>query len=527
MIEAANEYGRQWAGFFGLAVLQNTVFLGLVFLALYVFRRAPARIKYIIGAVGTLKLLVPPFLPLSFVGSSSTVLSTVPYLASNIVFTSSPAGPTPGSVPAPALDVLGLMFIVWAGAAALYLFYALVTTCRLAARLRAATEIPVDPAFDDLDVQGVKILRSDRISLPLTVGVFPRRIYVPDTWEQWSEGCRKMAVRHELAHIKRHDGLFLVMEILARALYFFHPLVWLLSRRLEGYREMACDDASTGVEQDSRLRYSRNLVEIAETVARDTLTCQSASALLRRKNALLKRVSYQMKEELMRSVSKKTMAMLLASLTLLILPLSWYQTGAAPEPPAPDKNTTASASGAKSSSGMQTIDVSIKSADKIDVSGSAVTLESFGETLDEVAKGDPGTYVINLICANDVPMWVVFDVQRNLQKRDLVKVSYNSDLPDAMPLVLPSKHIEEKIKSIPAGDIATVNVQGSGNVLFNKMKVSTENLPGEVEKSIRNNERLIVSIHMDGNATYEDFVTVLRAVKNGDATRILVNNPVQ
>jgi hypothetical protein len=106
----ANEYGRQWADFFGLTVLSNTVFLGLIFLALYLFRDASARVKSIIGSIGILKLILPPFLPLSF-ASTPAALSVIPNLASSIVFTNSPASPTSGPAPVQNLDTAGFMFI--------------------------------------------------------------------------------------------------------------------------------------------------------------------------------------------------------------------------------------------------------------------------------------------------------------------------------------------------------------------------------------------------------------------------------
>ncbi len=519
MIEAAGEYGRQWADYFGPLVLQNTVFLGFVFLALYLTRNASARIKYAIGTIGIFKLLVPPFIPSGLVGTSSGALSTVPQLASNLVFISSRGASPTESVGSGGLDVLGVLFVAWVAVAATYLLYALLTTWRLAARLRTATEVPAERAFGDLDMGNVRIYRSDNISLPMTVGVFPPRIYVPAAWEQWTESCRKMALKHELAHIKRHDSLFQLAELAARAVYFFHPLVWLLIRRLEEYREMACDDASTGYEYDSRLEYSRNLVEIAETVARDTLTCQSASALLRRRNQLLNRVTYQMKEGIMRNFSKKSTVAVLAGLALLIVPLSWYGTDAA----APEKKDTATA---KSSSDVQVIDVSIENAKTIAVDGSPVTLGTLGDALDEKAGGDPAQYVVNLDCAEAVPMWVVFDVQRSLQKRDLVKISYASGLP-AMPLVLPSAELEEKIKTISDENIALVRVDASGKLLFNGRKVLIGDLPDRVETALQENAKLIVSIHMEKESTYRDFVTVLDAVKKGKANRILVHNPQQ
>ena len=61
MIQMLNGISSGWAEYFGWAVLQNTLFLAVLFLLLRFMRRAPAHIKYMIGCVGVIKLLLPPF----------------------------------------------------------------------------------------------------------------------------------------------------------------------------------------------------------------------------------------------------------------------------------------------------------------------------------------------------------------------------------------------------------------------------------------------------------------------------------
>jgi len=67
MIEWLNHTGEIWLSYFGLALIQNTIFMGIIFLLLYWLRQASAQIKYWIGVIGLLKLILPPFLPESYV----------------------------------------------------------------------------------------------------------------------------------------------------------------------------------------------------------------------------------------------------------------------------------------------------------------------------------------------------------------------------------------------------------------------------------------------------------------------------
>jgi hypothetical protein len=48
---------------------------------------------------------------------------------------------------------------------------------------------------------------------------------------------------HELMHVKRHDNLLRLCQSGVVAIFWFHPLVWWLDRRLRWESERACDEA--------------------------------------------------------------------------------------------------------------------------------------------------------------------------------------------------------------------------------------------------------------------------------------------
>jgi len=57
---------------------------------------------------------------------------------------------------------------------------------------------------------------------------------------------------HELAHVRRWDYLANLLQSAVEALLFFHPIVWWLSARMRGERELVADEISAGVLGDSR-----------------------------------------------------------------------------------------------------------------------------------------------------------------------------------------------------------------------------------------------------------------------------------
>ena len=51
-------------------------------------------------------------------------------------------------------------------------------------------------------------------------------------------------IAHELGHIKRFDVAVNFLQVIAETLFFFHPAVWWLNRRIRADREDCCDDVA-------------------------------------------------------------------------------------------------------------------------------------------------------------------------------------------------------------------------------------------------------------------------------------------
>ena len=107
---------------------------------------------------------------------------------------------------------------------------------------------------------------SPATAVPLTVGWLRPRILLPDGWRAWSTAKRDAALAHELAHVERRDTLITLVGAINLCVYWFHPLAWLLRRRLASLAEHACDDlAITWTGQ--RRQYARHLLEFARSMA--------------------------------------------------------------------------------------------------------------------------------------------------------------------------------------------------------------------------------------------------------------------
>jgi len=92
--------------------------------------------------------------------------------------------------------------------------------------------------------QPVTLLRSHLRSMPMTWGAIRPRLLVPDEFADWESDRKRIALLHELVHIKRRDYLVQLVTGLACAVHWFNPLVWLARRQMVIEREGACDDVA-------------------------------------------------------------------------------------------------------------------------------------------------------------------------------------------------------------------------------------------------------------------------------------------
>jgi beta-lactamase regulating signal transducer with metallopeptidase domain len=110
---------------------------------------------------------------------------------------------------------------------------------------------------------GVQIRGLHGLRGPVAAGIFRPVVFVPQAWDGWPEERREMVLRHELAHHRRRDPLWLLCAELARAALWFHPLAHWMARRFALQCEYACDEAVLRAGADAG-RYAGLLCDFAE-----------------------------------------------------------------------------------------------------------------------------------------------------------------------------------------------------------------------------------------------------------------------
>lgn len=113
------------------------------------------------------------------------------------------------------------------------------------------------------------------IVVPTVIGVLRPMILLPISVSTGLNAEQIEALlAHELAHIRRYDHLVNIFQRVIEAILFFHPCVWLISRRIRIERENGCDDmvVAGGIKDTT---YADTLCQMAEII----LTSDSGRSL--------------------------------------------------------------------------------------------------------------------------------------------------------------------------------------------------------------------------------------------------------
>ncbi len=88
----------------------------------------------------------------------------------------------------------------------------------------------------------VRLMVSHRIDQPLLMGWLKPVILLPAGFLTGLPMDQLEAIlAHELAHVRRHDYFFSVLQSVLETLFFYHPVIWWISKQIRNEREYCCD----------------------------------------------------------------------------------------------------------------------------------------------------------------------------------------------------------------------------------------------------------------------------------------------
>jgi ankyrin repeat protein/beta-lactamase regulating signal transducer with metallopeptidase domain len=122
---------------------------------------------------------------------------------------------------------------------------------------------------------GFKFRKSPRIWLaadiaqPFVWGLFRGSVYLPaDFTGLDSPQHHRTVLVHELSHIARFDAAVNLLQILAQAIFWFHPFVWWSNKKIRQEREKCCDEVTIAQFGTPPEHYTGAIVEALATERR-------------------------------------------------------------------------------------------------------------------------------------------------------------------------------------------------------------------------------------------------------------------
>lgn len=124
--------------------------------------------------------------------------------------------------------------------------------------------------------QKILVFNSTLTTTPLVVGYLRPMLLLPlGLAAQLPPMELEAILAHELAHIRRHDFLVNLWQLLLETVFFYHPAVWILSHRLRIERENCCDDLALSIVGDP-VCYGRALLHIDQLRRTESLLAMGA-----------------------------------------------------------------------------------------------------------------------------------------------------------------------------------------------------------------------------------------------------------
>jgi len=98
---------------------------------------------------------------------------------------------------------------------------------------------------------------------PAVAGTRHPEIYLPRKLADTLSGPRLEALlAHEMIHVRRGDMWIARLQLVAQAVWWFHPAVWWMNRQIDRQRERCCDEEVLASLSGDRAVYARCLVDV-------------------------------------------------------------------------------------------------------------------------------------------------------------------------------------------------------------------------------------------------------------------------
>jgi bla regulator protein blaR1 len=255
---------------------QSTLFAPVAGLLTLALRNNHARVRYWVWLAASLKFLIPLSMlvamgslirwqtaPKMKPSSLSAVMSEVsqPFAAPAVSSALLAVAP-PAANPLPAVP-LGIWACGFLGIACSWW----IRWRRIRATVRSGSPVHLKLP--------IRAMSSPTLLEPGVFGVFRPVLMLPEgICERLAVAQVEAVIAHELCHVRHRDNLIAAIHMFVETVFWFHPLVWWLGKRMVEERERACDEEVLRMGNEPRV-YAEGILNVCKLYAESPLTCVS------------------------------------------------------------------------------------------------------------------------------------------------------------------------------------------------------------------------------------------------------------
>lgn len=273
---------------------QTTLFVAAIWLLAFFLKGNRAQVRFWLWLAASMKFLIP-FAALVAIGrqfdwrpSTSSgnpevafVIDTIGQPFSRAAVTMVPSSHAASGGLAAALPLL--LLAIWFVGCAMHLLAWWVRWRRIAAVVRDAALFEDGRELDALrrleplvgTRRAVTLASSDSSLEPGVFGILdPVWLWPRGISQRLSDHQVDALVTHELCHVRRRDNLAAALHMIVEAVFWFHPAVWWIEKRLVDERERACDEEVIRLGSEPQI-YAESILKTCQFCSGSPIACMT------------------------------------------------------------------------------------------------------------------------------------------------------------------------------------------------------------------------------------------------------------
>jgi uncharacterized protein (TIGR03435 family) len=258
-------------------IWQSTLFAAAAGLLTLALRKNRARVRQGVWLAASAKFLIPLSV-LTLAGEYIPVHTTlkekyVVLAAAREIgepFEARATATNPAPAPPESSDLFpALLFGAWISGVACLSYLWITGWLRVRAAVRAGTAVDLGLA--------IRTVASAAATAPGVFGIFSPTLLLPEGIVKHMTPAQLTAVvTHELCHVRNRDNLAAAFQMAVETIFWFHPLVWWIGKRMIAEREFACDEEVLLMGTEPKA-YAEGILQICGLYLESPLPCISGA----------------------------------------------------------------------------------------------------------------------------------------------------------------------------------------------------------------------------------------------------------